>query len=265
MRQYLNLLANVLNHGIEKGDRTGTGTRSVFGRQLRFDLQEGFPLVTTKRVHFKSLAHELLWFIQGTSSTQYLQDNGVTIWNEWASDEGELGPVYGVQWRRWRGPTPGLVFDQLKAVIEEIKLEPNSRRMMVNAWNVHDIAIMALPPCHFNFQFNVVQGRLSCHMSIRSCDLFLGLPFNVASYALLTHMVAQVTGLTVGDLIISFGDAHIYLNHLEQVETQLARRPRALPWLNLLNDRTDIDQFEFSDFQLVGYDPHPAIKAPISV
>jgi len=264
MKQYLELLGDVLRNGAPKGDRTGTRTRSVFGRQLRFDLQDGFPLVTTKRVHFKAVVHELLWFISGETNVKPLQDVGVSIWDEWADENGSLGPVYGKQWRDWGGAWKPST-DQLAEVIQEIKTTPNSRRMMVNAWSVHELAQMALPPCHFNFQFNVTNGALSCHMNIRSCDLFLGLPFNIASYALLTHMVAQVTRLNVGDLIISFGDAHIYNNHVDQVAEQLRREPRALPQLELVQGYLSIDDFSYSDVLLTGYDPHPAIKAPISV
>ncbi len=264
MKTYLDLIRNVLDNGCERTDRTGTGTISLFGAQARFDLTKGFPLLTTKRVHFKSVVHELLWFISGSTNVDYLNQNGVTIWNEWRRPDGDLGPVYGHQWRKWNyGGPKG--HDQLQEVIEQIKTNPDSRRLIVSAWNVGDLPKMALPPCHLLFQFHVQDGKLSCHLTQRSADLFLGVPFNIASYALLTHMVAQVCGLGVKDLIISFGDLHIYKNHLDQVREQLLRAPRPLPVLNLNQDITDIDQFAYEDIQIGDYLPHPGIKAPISV
>ena len=270
MRQYLDLLERVLEHGTKKDDRTGTGTLSVFGDQLRIDLRDRFPLLTTKRVHFRSIVHELLWFISGDTNVRYLQQNGVRIWDEWADENGELGPVYGSQWRSW--PTPGLGrngepshIDQLADVIREIETNPASRRLLVSAWNPADLPQMALPPCHLLFQFYVAEGRLSCGIYQRSCDLFLGLPFNIASYALLTHMVAQVTGLAVADLVISLGDAHIYTNHLEQVNRQLAREPRELPVLRLDPSVRSLFDFRAEHVELQGYDPHKGIKAPIAV
>jgi thymidylate synthase len=266
MQNYLNLLARVLEKGARKGDRTGTGTISLFGDQLRFDLGERFPLVTTKRVHMKSVIHELLWFVAGETNVRPLQENGVSIWDEWADEDGELGPVYGAQWRRWA--TPGGErdhVDQLADVVEQIRVNPDSRRHIVSAWNVADIPHMKLPPCHLLYQFDVSDGRLSCSMYQRSADLFLGVPFNIASYALLTRMVAQVTGLQPGDLILSLGDAHIYLNHLDQVRSQLAREPREGPTLLLDPAVKSLFDFRFEHFQLEGYDPHPSIKAPIAV
>ena len=266
MRQYLDLLETVLARGEAKGDRTGTGTLSLFGAQLRFDLKSGFPLVTTKKVHLKSIIHELLWFISGDSNIRYLQEHGVSIWDEWADENGDLGPVYGSQWRNW--PTPGERqggIDQLSEVIGRIGSDPNSRRLIVSAWNVSEIPRMKLPPCHMLYQFNVSGGRLSCSMYQRSCDLFLGLPFNIASYALLTQMVAQQTDLEPGELIISLGDAHIYSNHVDAVNTQLARSPRPLPTLRLDPSVKSVFDFRYEDFHLEGYDPHPRISAPIAV
>ncbi|PNY79852.1 thymidylate synthase [Deinococcus koreensis] len=264
MQSYLDLMRQVLEHGAVKTDRTGTGTRSVFGAQLRFDLQAGFPLVTTKKVHLKSIIHELLWFLKGSSNVAYLKDNGVSIWDEWAGADGELGPVYGVQWRSW--PTPdGQHIDQIAQVIEQIKSNPDSRRLIVSAWNVGEIEQMALPACHVLFQFYVADGRLSCQLYQRSADLFLGVPFNIASYALLTLMVAQVCGLEPGEFIWTGGDCHLYSNHFEQAREQLGREPRPLPTMHLNPDVKDIDAFIYSDFSLTGYDPHPRIKAPVAV
>lgn len=266
MRSYLDLLQKVMDEGADKGDRTGTGTRSLFGAQLRFDLEAGFPLLTTKRVHVKSVVHELLWFVSGDTNVRYLQENGVTIWNEWADEDGELGPVYGSQWRSW--PTPGedrTHVDQLADVIREIGKNPDSRRHIVSAWNVAELPRMKLPPCHMVFQFNVTRGRLSCSLYMRSCDLFLGLPFNIASYALLTMMIARQNELELGDLVISIGDAHIYSNHFEQVKTQLARTPRALPTMRLDPAVKNVFDFRYEHFVVEGYDPHPRIAAPIAV
>ena len=264
MIQYLDLLKLVLDRGKFKADRTGTGTYSVFGAQTRFHLQEGFPLLTTKKLHLKSIIHELLWFLRGDTNTQYLTDRGVTIWNEWADADGNLGPVYGAQWRGWRAPD-GRVIDQIDAVIAQIKKNPDSRRLIVSAWNVGEIEQMALPPCHALFQFFVQQGQLSCQLYQRSADLFLGVPFNIASYALLTLMVAQVCGLQPGEFIHTFGDLHLYQNHLEQARLQLNREPRKLPEMRLNPEIKDIHEFKFEDFELIGYDPHPGIKAPIAV
>ncbi|MGH3464503.1 MAG: thymidylate synthase [Kribbellaceae bacterium] len=263
MRQYLDLLDHVLTTGTAKGDRTGTGTLSVFGYQMRFDLAAGFPALTTKKIHLKSVVGELLWFLRGDTNVKWLQDNGVTIWDEWADADGELGPVYGYQWRSWPAPD-GRHVDQIAQVIEQIKQNPDSRRHIVNAWNVADIEKMALPPCHTMFQFYVADGQLSCQLYQRSADIFLGVPFNIASYALLTHMVAQVTGLEPGDFVHTLGDAHLYLNHLEQAKLQLTREPRPLPALRL-TPRDSIDAYEIADVVLEGYDPHPSIKAPIAV
>ena len=264
MRAYLDLLRHVLEHGTEKGDRTGTGTRSVFGWQMRFDLREGFPLVTTKKLHLRSIVHELLWFLRGETNVAYLRDNRVTIWDEWADDEGELGPVYGKQWRRWAAAGGGEI-DQFRNVIEEIRRNPDSRRLIVSAWNVADLPAMALQPCHALFQFYVADGRLSCQLYQRSGDIFLGVPFNIASYALLTHMVAQACDLEVGDFVHTLGDAHLYANHFEQAREQLAREPRALPRLRLNPDVRDVFAFRFEDIAIEGYDPHPAIRAPVAV
>ncbi len=264
MRTYLNLLQHVLDHGTRKEDRTGTGTLSVFGYQMRYDLSEGFPLVTTKKVHLRSIIHELLWFLKGDTNIGYLKENGVSIWDEWADSEGNLGPVYGSQWRSWRGGD-GVVVDQITQVVEQIKKNPDSRRLIVSAWNVAEIPNMKLPPCHAFFQFYVADGKLSCQLYQRSADLFLGVPFNIASYALLTMMMAQVTGLNPGEFVHTLGDAHLYLNHLEQTREQLSREPRALPKMKINPDVKSIFDFKFEDFELVGYDPHPAIKAPVAV
>jgi len=264
MRQYLDLMQHVLDHGHQKSDRTGTGTVSVFGHQMRFDLTQGFPLVTTKKCHLKSIIHELLWFLQGSTNIKYLKDNGVSIWNEWADANGELGPVYGYQWRSW--PTPdGRHIDQISQVIDQIKRTPDSRRLIVSAWNVADVDKMKLPPCHAFFQFYVADGKLSCQLYQRSADIFLGVPFNIASYALLTLMVAQVCGLKPGDFVHTLGDAHLYLNHLDQTREQLARAPRALPTMKINPDVKNIFDFKYEDFTLESYDPYPAIKAPVAV
>ncbi|MCY0856033.1 MULTISPECIES: thymidylate synthase [unclassified Cupriavidus] len=264
MKQYLDFMRHVQEHGTEKADRTGTGTRSVFGYQMRFDLREGFPVVTTKKLHMKSIIHELLWFLKGSTNIQYLKENGVSIWDEWADANGELGPVYGSQWRAW--PTPdGRHIDQISDLMTQIRSNPDSRRLIVSAWNVGEIAQMKLPPCHAFFQFYVADGRLSCQLYQRSADIFLGVPFNIASYALLTHMIAQQTGLDVGDFIWTGGDCHIYSNHAEQVATQLARAPMALPQLKILRKPDSIFDYKYEDFELVGYESHPAIKAPVAV
>jgi len=277
MKVYLDLMRHVRDHGTQKGDRTGTGTQSVFGYQMRFDLSKGFPLVTTKKVHLKSIIHELLWFLQGDTNTRYLTENGVKIWNEWATEDGSLGPVYGFQWRNW--PTPdGKLVDQIAEVVEQIKCTPNSRRLIVSAWNVADLpdesispqanvanGKMALAPCHAFFQFYVADGKLSCQLYQRSADILLGVPFNIASYALLTMMIAQVCDLEVGDFIHTFGDAHLYSNHSEQVETQLAREPFPLPTMKINPDIKNIFDFTFEDFELVDYQCHPGIRAPIAI
>jgi thymidylate synthase len=264
MIQYLNLLQYILDNGIEKNDRTGVGTRSVFGYQMRFDLQNGFPLVTTKKLHLRSIIYELLWFIHGDTNIKYLHDNNVSIWDEWADENGDLGPIYGKQWRRWE-TKDGSVIDQLSWVINEIKNNPNSRRLIVSAWNVAEITEMKLPPCHVLFQFYVANNKLSCQLYQRSADVFLGVPFNIASYALLTHMIAQVTGLQVGEFIHTFGDVHLYLNHIEQAKLQLSREPFPLPQLKLNPDIRNIDDFKFEDIEIVNYQSHPAIKADVAV
>jgi thymidylate synthase len=263
MQQYLGLVRHVLDHGAKKSDRTGTGTLSVFGHQLRFDLNDGFPLLTTKKLHLRSIIYELLWFLRGETNVRWLQENKVTIWDEWADAEGELGPIYGYQWRSW--PAQNGHIDQITKVIEEIQRNPDSRRLIVSAWNVADIDRMALAPCHALFQFYVADGRLSCQMYQRSADIFLGVPFNIASYALLTMMVAQVCNLQPGDFVHTLGDAHLYLNHLEQAREQLTREPRPLPSMHLNPEVRSIFDFKFSDFTLESYDPHPSIKAPIAV
>ena len=264
MKTYLDLVGHILEHGARKQDRTGTGTLSVFGYQMRFDLADRFPLVTTKKLHVKSIIHELLWFLQGSTNIAYLRENGVTIWDEWADARGELGPVYGYQWRSWPAPD-GRHIDQMSQVLEQIRANPDSRRHIVSAWNVADIPKMALAPCHAFFQFYVSGGRLSCQMYQRSADVFLGVPFNIASYALLTRMVAQATGLAPGEFVHTLGDAHLYVNHLEQAREQLTRAPRPLPTLELNPDVKDLYAFRYEDFRLEGYDPHPAIRAPIAV
>jgi thymidylate synthase len=264
MQQYLDLLTHVMNEGVKKEDRTGTGTLSVFGYQMRFNLEEGFPLLTTKKLHLRSIIYELLWFLKGDTNTKYLNDNKVTIWNEWADSNGNLGPVYGYQWRSWTAEN-GIKIDQISQVIESIKNNPDSRRHIVSAWNVGDLNKMALPPCHVLMQFYVAGGKLSCQLYQRSADIFLGVPFNIASYALLLMMIAQSTGLKPGHFVHTFGDAHIYLNHLEQVKLQLTREPRKLPLMKINPDVKDIFSFQFEDFSLEGYDPHPHIKGEISV
>ena len=264
MQPYLDLLAKVLRDGEVKADRTGTGTRSLFGHQMRFALRQGFPLVTTKRLHWKSIVHELLWFLHGETNVRSLHENGVTIWDEWADARGELGPIYGKQWRAWEG-ADGTVYDQMTAALRLIREEPTSRRILVSAWNVADLPRMALPPCHVLFQFYVAQGRLSCQLYQRSADVFLGVPFNIASYALLTHMVAQVSDLRVGDFVHTFGDVHLYRNHVEQARLQLSREPRPLPRLGLNPEVRDLFAFRYEDIEVLHYDPHPGIKAPIAV
>jgi len=264
MRAYLDLLEHVLDHGTAKGDRTGTGTRSVFGYQMRFDLAAGFPLVTTKKLHLRSIVHELIWFLRGDTTVDYLHEHGVTIWDEWADAAGDLGPVYGKQWRSWACPD-GRTVDQISWVIEEMRRNPDSRRLVVSAWNVADLPDMALQPCHALFQFYVADGRLSCQLYQRSADIFLGVPFNIASYALLTHMVAGVTGLQVGEFVHTLGDAHLYANHLDQARIQLERTPRRLPRLELTPGVRSIFDYRYEDVAIVGYDPYPSIKAPIAV
>jgi thymidylate synthase len=264
MKQYLDLMRHVRDHGVRKEDRTGTGTFSVFGYQMRFDLSQGFPLVTTKKLHLRSIIHELLWFLRGETNIAYLHEHKVTIWDEWADEQGQLGPVYGSQWRAW-ATADGRHIDQIRQVIEQIRNNPDSRRIIVSAWNVGEIEKMALPPCHAFFQFYVAEGKLSCQLYQRSADIFLGVPFNIASYALLTQMMAQVTSLQPGDFVHTLGDAHLYLNHLQQVETQLAREPRPLPVMHLNPAVDDLFAFTFEDFELQHYDPHPHIKAPVAV
>ncbi len=264
MKQYLDLMRHVLEHGTAKEDRTGTGTVSVFGHQMRFDLSRGFPVVTTKKLHLKSIIHELLWFLRGDTNVKYLRDNGVSIWDEWADPNGELGPVYGYQWRSWPTPGGGHI-DQISQVIDQLKNNPDSRRIIVSAWNVAQIEQMALPPCHAFFQFYVADGRLSCQLYQRSADIFLGVPFNIASYALLTMMMAQVTGLQPGDFVHTLGDAHLYRNHLEQAQLQLSRTPYALPQMKINPAVTSLFDFSYEDFALVGYEHHPHIKAPVAV
>jgi len=264
MKQYLELCKHVLENGVKKQDRTGTGTISTFGYQMRFNLKDGFPLLTTKKVHLKSIIYELLWFIQGNTNVRYLQENGVRIWNEWADEDGNLGPIYGHQWRSWTG-ADGRTHDQLKEVIEQIKTNPNSRRLIISAWNVGDLDKMALPPCHTLFQFYVVNGKLSCQLYQRSGDLFLGVPFNIASYALLTMMISQVCDLEPGEFIHTFGDVHIYLNHIEQVKLQLTREPRELPTMKINPNVKNIFEFQYEDFSLENYHPHPPIKGVVSV
>lgn len=264
MRQYLDLLTDVMETGTDRSDRTGTGTRSVFGRQMRFDLGQGFPLLTTKKIHLKSVINELLWFLRGETNVRWLQERGVRIWDEWADENGDLGPVYGSQWRSWPDSRGGTI-DQIANVVHSIKTKPDSRRHIVTAWNPAEVDDMALPPCHCLFQFYVADGKLSCQLYQRSADVFLGVPFNIASYALLTHMVAQVTGLGVGEFVHSLGDVHLYSNHFEQAREQLGRQPRPLPRLTLNPDRTSVFEFEYEDFLVTGYDPHPVIKAKIAV
>jgi thymidylate synthase len=264
MQAYLDLLRDVLDRGARKGDRTGTGTLSLFGQQLRFDLADGFPLLTTKKLHLRSIVHELLWFLRGETNVRYLQENGVHIWDEWAGADGELGPIYGYQWRSWPAPD-GRSIDQLGQVLAELKTNPDSRRLIVSAWNVADLPRMALPPCHMMFQFYVADGRLSCQLYQRSADLFLGVPFNIASYSLLTLMVAQVSDLAPGEFILTFGDVHLYSNHLEQARQQLDRTPRALPQMRINSDVRSVFDFQYQDFRLENYDPHPHIAAPVAV
>lgn len=264
MKQYLDLLNHVLENGNLKGDRTGTGTKSIFGYQMRFNLQEGFPLVTTKKLHLRSIIHELLWFLQGNTNIDYLHQNKVTIWDEWADENGDLGPVYGKQWRAWE-TKEGKVVDQISELIEQIKTNPNSRRLLVNAWNVGEINNMALPPCHILFQFYVANGKLSCQLYQRSADIFLGVPFNIASYAILTHMIAQVCNLEVGDFVHTIGDAHLYTNHFDQARLQLSRSPYPLPELKLNKEIKNIFDFRFEDIEIINYQSHPTIKAPIAI
>ncbi|MCU7872116.1 MAG: thymidylate synthase [Candidatus Thiodiazotropha sp. (ex Cardiolucina cf. quadrata)] len=264
MRQYLDLMRHVRDHGVVKEDRTGTGTRSVFGYQMRFDLGDGFPLLTTKRLHLRSIIHELLWFLKGDTNIRYLKENGVSIWDDWADEKGDLGPVYGYQWRSWPAPDGGQI-DQISQLVQQIRQNPDSRRLIVSAWNPAQVEHMALPPCHCLFQFYVAEGRLSCQLYQRSADIFLGVPFNIASYALLTMMMAQVTGLEPGEFIHTFGDAHLYSNHLEQVDLQLARDTRILPAMRINPQVKDIYDFRFEDFELIDYEPHPHIKAPVAV
>jgi thymidylate synthase len=264
MKQYLQLMQYVRDCGVVKEDRTGTGTRSVFGYQMRFDLADGFPVLTTKKLHLRSIIHELLWFLMGETNTRYLKQNGVSIWDEWADEKGDLGPIYGKQWRSWPA-SEGRTIDQISQLVEQIRFNPDSRRLIVSAWNPADIGNMALPPCHCLFQFYVADGKLSCQLYQRSADVFLGVPFNIASYALLTMMLAQVTGLQPGEFVHTFGDAHLYSNHLEQVDLQLGREPRQLPTMRINPEVTDIFGFRFTDFELAGYDPHPHIKAPVAV
>ena len=264
MKQYLDLLKKIMDEGTVKGDRTGTGTISIFGNQMRFNLEEGFPLLTTKKLHLKSIIHELLWFLNGDTNVKYLQDNGVRIWNEWADENGELGPVYGAQWRHWKTADGGEI-DQLANLMKQLKENPNSRRHIISAWNVAQVDNMALPPCHSMFQFYVADNKLSCQLYQRSADVFLGVPFNIASYALFTMMIAKVCGYELGDFVHSFGDTHIYLNHFEQVALQLSREPRELPKMIIHGDQKDIFSFKYEDFELVDYNPHPVIKAPIAV
>lgn len=264
MQQYQDLMRKILAEGASKDDRTGTGTRSIFGHQMRFDLSKGFPLVTTKRCHLRSIIHELLWFLKGDTNIGYLHDHNVSIWDEWADENGDLGPVYGKQWRAW-GAADGRTIDQLSTVVQQLKEDPDSRRIIVSAWNVGELDQMALMPCHALFQFYVANGKLSCQLYQRSCDVFLGLPFNIASYALLTHMLAQQCDLEVGDFVWTGGDTHLYMNHMEQTELLLSREPRALPQLVIKRKPASIFDYQFEDFEIVGYDPHPAIKAPVAV
>ncbi|MFN3150802.1 thymidylate synthase [Bremerella sp.] len=264
MRQYLDLMQRILDEGVEKHDRTGTGTLSVFGHQMRFDLSKGFPVVTTKKLHLRSIIHELLWFLQGDTNIKYLKENKVRIWDEWADEDGNLGPVYGKQWRSWQTPS-GETIDQVSQLVGQIKQNPDSRRLIVSAWNVADVPHMALPPCHLLFQFYVAEGKLSCQLYQRSADVFLGVPFNIASYSLLTMMLAQVCDLQPGDFVHTFGDAHLYSNHLEQTRLQLSREPKSLPTMKINPDVKDIFAFKFEDFELIDYDPHPHISAPVAV
>ena len=264
MKQYLALMQKILAEGMPKSDRTGTGTLSIFGHQMRFNLQDGFPLVTTKKCHLRSIIHELLWFLKGDTNIQYLKDNKVTIWDEWADENGDLGPVYGKQWRAWTAPN-GQHIDQISQLIDQIKKDPDSRRLIISAWNVGELDQMALAPCHAFFQFYVVDGKLSCQLYQRSCDVFLGLPFNIASYSLLIHMIAQQCNLDVGDFVWTGGDTHLYSNHLEQTHLQLSRTPRALPKLAIRRKPPTIFDYEFEDFEIIDYDPYPAIKAPVAV